>query len=94
MWGNYTTRWFVALDASRNKPGNDGAEASGFDADGINRKTILFFTGFPSKLENDGAGRRRPPLRRTPSFLYVLFNGWISPERRHSRHPSHRSHRL
>ena len=37
------------------------AKASGFDADGINRKTILFFTGFPSKLENDGAGRRRPP---------------------------------
>ena len=39
----------------------NGAEASGFDADGINRKTILFFTGFPSKLENDGAGRPRPP---------------------------------
>ena len=38
----------------------NGAEASDFDADGINRKTILFFTGFPSKLENDGAGRRRP----------------------------------
>ena len=57
----HTTRWFVALDVSRGKPGNDGAEASGFDADGINRKTILFFTGFPSKLENDGAGRRRPP---------------------------------
>ncbi len=55
LWGMYTTRWFVALDVSRNKPGNDGAEASGFDADGINRKTILFFTGFPSKLENDGA---------------------------------------
>ena len=39
----------------------NGAEASGFDADGINRKTTLFFTGFPSKLENDGARRRRPP---------------------------------
>ena len=33
----------------------NGAEASGFDADG---KKIQ--AGFPSKLENDGAGRRRP----------------------------------
>ena len=54
----------------------NGAEASGFDADGINRKTILFFTGFPSKLENDGAGRRRPPEGA----------GTLSAHR-HSRHP-------
>ena len=31
---------------------------------------------------------------QTPSFLYVLFHDWIFPEPRHSRHPSHHSHRL
>ena len=29
-----------------------------------------------------------------PSFLYVLFDDWIFPEPRHSRHPSNHSHRL
>ena len=28
----------------------------------VRRSLSLFFTGFPSKLENDGAGRRKPPL--------------------------------
>ena len=42
---------------------------------GVNRNTILFFIGFrlrqEDKLENDGAGRRKPPERGAeapPSF--------------------------
>ncbi len=40
------------------------------------------FSGFPSKLENDGAGRRKPP------------EGGDDASPRHSRHPSYHSHRL
>ena len=39
----------------------NGAKASGFDADRNKSENNTLFTGFPSKLENDGARRRMPP---------------------------------
>ncbi len=53
----------------------NGAKASGFDADGINRKTILFFTGFPSKLENDGKKNTASPPRPGHSLVNFSFEG-------------------
>ena len=37
---------------------------------------MLLFTGFPSKLENDGAGRRKPPEGAGTPRRHSAFGGY------------------